>query len=257
MTADEHNLEGQFISHEAERRLSEKLNDADQIDVDIKTDILKIFQGKADEVVFAGQGLLIEPNIRIQEIQLQTDNIAINPLSAIFGQIELNEPINAIARLVMTPTDITHALNSEYSRNLVRDFQLNVDGEIISFELEHMELFLPGNGRIGLNAKQLIKSPKNTRRVAVTLILQPRTRSHPIMLESVTCTEGTSISLNLIFAFIDKLQALVNLPYLKWEDIAFRIIDMKVLDESIRLLIETNIKQIKPSQIEYINELNN
>ncbi|WP_414545571.1 DUF2993 domain-containing protein [Nostoc sp. CCY0012] len=253
--SDEQSLEEQLLSQEAKRRLSQKLDGSEKIDVDIQTDILQIVQGQADGVSLAGKGLVIQPNIRVQEIQLETDSIAINPLSAIFGQIELNEPVNAIARIVLTTADINRALTSEYTRSLAQNFKLDMDGEIISFDPQHIELFLPGNGRIGLNAKLLIKFPTNTRLLGATVILHPRTNSQPIMLESVTCTEGKGISVELILAFIQKIQELENLPYFKWEDIAFRIIDMQVIDASVILLIEANVKQISESQIEIINNI--
>ncbi len=247
-------LEEQFISHQAEQRVSEKLDASEQIDINVDTDVVKIVQGKAEKVSVAGQGLVIQENIRVQEIKLQTDNISINPLSAIFGQIELNEPVNAVARIVLTKTDINLALTSDLIRSLVANFPLNVDGEIISFEPQHTDIFLPGDGKIGFNATGLLKSEENTRLLGVTLTFIPRTNSQPILLSSVTCTEGEGISVELISAFMQKVKELANLPFLKWEDIAFRIINMEVEQESITLMIEANVKQISASQIEFINQ---
>ncbi len=248
-------LEEQFVSHQAKRSVSEKLDTAEQIDVDVKTDVLKIVQGQAEKVSVSGQGLVIKPDIRVQEIQLQTDNIAINPLSAIFGQIELNEPVNAVARIVLTKTDINLALTSELIRSLVENFPLNVDSEIITFKPQHTDIFLPGDGKIGFNATGLLKSDQDTRPLGVTLTFRPRTNSHPILLESVTCTEGKGISIELILAFMQKIKELANKHFLKWEDIAFRIINLEVAQDNIILLIEANVKQISASQIEFIDQL--
>ncbi|MEH2136047.1 LmeA family phospholipid-binding protein [Nostoc sp.] len=99
---DEQRLEEGFISQEAEKRISEKLDGAEKIEIDVQTDLLKIVQGQADGVSFAGKGLMIQEDIRIQEIKLQTDSININPLSALFGQIELSEAVNATARIILT-----------------------------------------------------------------------------------------------------------------------------------------------------------
>ncbi|MEA5512477.1 DUF2993 domain-containing protein [Nodularia sp. UHCC 0506] len=248
-------LEEQFVSQEAKRRVSEKLDTAEQIDVDVQTDVFKIVQGQAEKVSVAGQGLVIQKNIRVQEIKLQTDNIAINPLSAIFGQIELNEPVNAIARIILTKTDINLALTSELIRNLIANFPLNVNGEIVTFKPQHTDIFLPGDGKIGFNATGLFKSEKNTRFLGVTLTFRPRTNSHPILLESVTCTEGEGISVELILAFMQKIKELANKPFLMWEDIAFRIINLEIGQDSIIFMLEANVKQISASQIEFINQL--
>ncbi|HYW22199.1 MAG TPA: DUF2993 domain-containing protein [Nodularia sp. (in: cyanobacteria)] len=253
--ADNQRLEEQFVSQEAERRVSEKLDAAEQLDINVQTDVLKIVQGQAEKVSVVGQGLVIKPDIRVQEIQLQTNHIAINPLSAIFGQIKLNEPVNAVARIVLTKTDINLALTSDLIRSLVENFPLNVDGEIINFEPQHIDIFLPGDGKIGFNATGLLKSEENTRLLGVKLTFRPRTNSHPILLENVTCTEGEGISVELILGLIQKIKELVNLPFLHWEDIAFRIINMEVEQDRIILMIEANVKQISASQIEFIDQL--
>ncbi|MDB9373071.1 DUF2993 domain-containing protein [Nodularia sphaerocarpa] len=252
---DNQRLEEKFVSHQAERRVSDKLDEAEQIDINVETDVLKIVQGQAEKVSVTGQGLVIQKNIRVQEIQLQTDNIAINPLSAIFGQIELNQPVNAVARIVLTKTDINLALTSELIRSLVKNFPLNVEGEIISFEPQQIDIFLPGDDKIGFNATGLLKSGENTHLLGVTVTFRPRTNSQPILLESVTCTEGEGISVELILAFMHKLKELANLPFLKWEDIAFRIINMEIAQDSIILMIEANVKQISASQIEFLEQL--
>ena len=252
---DNQRLEEQFVSQEVERRVSEKLDASEKIEIDIQTDVLKIVQGQAKKVSLSGQGLVIQKDIRVQEIKLQTDNIAINPLSAIFGHIELNEPVNAVARIVLTKTDINLALTSDLVRSLAENFPLNVDGEILTFEPQHIDIFLPGDGKIGCNATVLLKSPENTRLLGVTVSFRPRTNSHPILLESVTCTEGEGISVELILAFMQKIKEIANQPFLKWEDIAFRIINMEVEQESVILMIEANVKQISASQVEFINQL--
>ncbi|MEH2321190.1 LmeA family phospholipid-binding protein [Nostoc sp.] len=246
--SDEHRLEEKFLSQEAERRISEKLDEAEKIEIDVETDLLKIVQGQADGVSVAGQGLVIQEGIRIQEIKLQTDSIAINPFSALFGQIELNEPVNAIARIILTEVDINRTLTSDFVRSRMQNFDLDVDGEIVSFEPEEIQVFLPGDGKIECRGKVLLKEMGNTRPLVYTAIALPRTHSQPAMLESFNCTEGGGISIELITAFIQKAKELMNIPYFKWEDMAFSIKDIKVEKGSLILVVETQVKQI-PSSI--------
>ncbi|MEH2239925.1 LmeA family phospholipid-binding protein [Nostoc sp.] len=247
---DEHRLEEKFLSQEAERRISEKLDEAEKIEIDVQTDLLKIVQGQADGVSVAGQGLVIKEDIRVQEIKLQTDSIAINPFSAIFGQIELNEPVNAIARIILTEVDINRALASDFVRSRMQNFDLDVDGEIVSFEAEEIQVFLPADGKIECRGRVLLKEMGNTRLLAYTAIGRPRTHSKPAMLESFNCTEGGGISIELITAFMQKAKELMNMPYLKWEDMAFNIKEIKVEKGSLILLVETQLKQIPSSLTE-------
>lgn len=241
---DEHRLEEQFLSQEAEKQISNQLDEVEQIEIDVKTDLLKILQGQSDGVSVAGQGLVIKEDIRIQEIKLQTDSIAINPFSALFGQIELNEPVNTIIRVLLTEVDINRALTSEFVRSQMQNFELNVDGEIVSFEPEEIQVFLPSNGKIEFRGKVLLKEMGNTRPLAYTAIARPRTNSQPAMLEGFNCTEGEGISIELITAFVQKAKELMNIPSFKWEDISFSIKDIEVQKGTLILMLEAQVKQI-------------
>ncbi|MEH1807254.1 LmeA family phospholipid-binding protein [Nostoc sp.] len=244
---DEHRLEEQFLSQEAEKQISNQLDEVEQIEIDVQTDLLKILQGQADGVAVAGQGLVIKEDIRIQEIKLRTDSIAINPFSALFGQIELNEPINTIARVILTEVDINRALTSEFVRSQMQNFELNVDGEIVSFEPEEIQVFLPGDGKIEFRGKVQLKEMGNTRPLAYTAIARPQTHSQPAMLEAFNCTEGEGISIELITALMQKAKELMNIPSFKWEEIAFSIKNIEVQKGTLILMLEVQVKQIPSS----------
>ena len=245
---DEHNLEEKVLSQGAEMMVSQGLDEVEKIDINVQTDLFKILQGQADGVSFAGEGLVIKEDIRIQEIKLQTDSIDINPFSALFGQIELNEAVNATARIVLTEVDMNRTLASDYVSSRMQNFDFDVDGEIVSFKPQKIQIFLPGEGKIECRGRLLLKEKGNTRPLAYTAVLRPRTHSQPAMLESFNCTEGEGVSIELVTALMQKVKELMNLPSLKWEDMAFKIKDIKVEKGSLTLLVETQVKQI-PSSI--------
>ncbi|MCC5634917.1 DUF2993 domain-containing protein [Nostoc sp. CHAB 5844] len=250
---EERRLEEQLISQEAERRLSNQLDEAEQIDVDVQTDLFKILQGQADGVSLSGQGLVIKENIRVQEIKLQTDSIAVNPLSAIFGQIELNAPVNAIARIVMTESDINQALNSEFVQSYAKNYDLNVEGEIVNFEMQNMALSLPFPGKVQFQAVIQITEKGNSRPLSFTARFCPRTNANPIILESFDCHQGEGVTLELVLALMHKIKKLVNLPYFTWDGTRFKIINMEIKQHSLILLIETKMREIPPSLLEISN----
>ncbi|MDZ7965445.1 MAG: DUF2993 domain-containing protein [Nostoc sp. DedSLP03] len=244
---NEHRLEEEFLSQEAEKQVSNQLDEVEEIEIDVKTDLLKILQGQADGVAVAGQGLVIKEDIRVQEIKLQTDSIAINPFSALFGQIELNEPINTIAKVILTEVDINRALTSEFVRSQMQNFELNVDGEIVSFQPEEIQIFLPGDGKLEFKGKVQLKEMGNTRPLAYTAIARPRTNSQPAMLEAFKCTEGEGISIELTTALMHKAKELMNIPSFKWEEIAFSIKNLEVQKGTLILMLEIQVKQIPSS----------
>ncbi|MDZ8109808.1 MAG: DUF2993 domain-containing protein [Nostoc sp. DedQUE12a] len=247
--ADEHKLEEKLLSQEAERRISENFDEVEQIEIDVQTDLLKIIQGQADGVSVAGEGLVIQKDIRVQEIKLQTDGIAINPLSAIFGDIKLDQPVNTIAKITLTQADMNRALSSEFIRNQMPNLELDVDGEIVSLEPQEIQVFLPGAGKIEFRGKVLLNEKGNTRPLAFTAIARPRTHSQPVMLESFNCTKGEGVSIEFITALMHKAKELISIPYFKWNDIVFSIKDLKVEIGNLILMVEAQVKQIPSSDV--------
>jgi len=247
--SDEHRLEEKLLSQEAERRISENFDEVEQIEIDVQTDLLKVVQGQVDGVSVAGEGLVIQKDIRVQEIKLQTDGIAINPLSAIFGEIKLDRPVNAVAKMTLTEADMNRALSSEFIGKQMQNFDLDVDGEIISLEPQKIEVFLPSNGKMEFRGKVLLKGKENTRPLAFSAIARPRTHSQPAMLESFNCTEGEGVSIEFVTALMHKAKELMNIPYFKWDDMVFRIKDLKVEIGNLILLIEAKVKQIPSSDV--------
>ncbi|BAY77474.1 hypothetical protein NIES25_39360 [Nostoc linckia NIES-25] len=247
--SDEHRLEEKLLSQEAERRISENLDEVEEIEIDVQTDLLKVVQGQVDGVSVAGEGLVIQKDIRVQEIKLQTDGIAINPLSAIFGEIKLDRPVNTIAKITMTQADINRALSSEFIKKQMPNFDLDVDGEIVSLEPQKIEVFLPSNGKMEFRGKVLLKEKGKNRPLGFTAIARPRKGSQPAMLESFNCTEGEGVSIELVTALMHKAKELMSIPYFKWDDIIFHIKDVEVEIGNLILMIEAKIKQIPSSDV--------
>ncbi|MBD2342672.1 LmeA family phospholipid-binding protein [Anabaena subtropica] len=246
---DKQNLEEHLISQVAERSIFNQLDTAEQIDIYVQTDILKVVQGQADGVTVAGQGLVTKQNIRVQEIQVKTDSIAINPLSAIFGDIQLDKPVNLAARVILSEADINSALTSDFTRKLMQNFDLDVDGEIVNFEMEHIQIFLPSNYQMGFRGNLLLKQKNNSQLLGFTAMIRPRTASQPIMLESFHCTQGKGVSLELVTSLMQKAKYLVNLPYFVWEDMKICIKNMEMRQGILILSLEVNVMQIPESVI--------
>ncbi|BAZ47992.1 hypothetical protein NIES4103_05970 [Nostoc sp. NIES-4103] len=241
---DEQPLEAQLLSHEAERRISQQLDEVENIDINVQTDLLKIVQGKAEAVSVTGQGLVIQEDIRVQEIKLQTDKISINPFSVFFGQIKLDEPVNAVARIILTEADINHILKSDLIRDFTQNLQLDIDGETQSLDLQETQVFLLEDSKIELRGRLLIKERENTQPLAYTVRISPRFDSKTLMVESFNCIEGEGISLEFITAVIKKVKKLLKIRHLKWEDMTISIKDIKVEKNSFKLLVEADVKQI-------------
>jgi hypothetical protein len=114
----------QALNKAAEIGLANQLDEVENLDVNIKTDPLKLVQGKVDSVTIEGDGMVMQEDLRVEELDMKINNVAINPLSAAFGKIELTEPTQGSARVVLTEADINRAFNSNYIRDRLQNAQM-------------------------------------------------------------------------------------------------------------------------------------
>lgn len=243
MTHQEHKL-SDLVSKAAEVTLSSQLDAAQKIDVDVETSLPEIVQGKAEQVAIAGEGLVIQKDIRVQEMELHTDTIDINPLSVLFGQIELNQPIDANGRIVLTEPDINRALNCDYVLSKAQNYQLDVDGQTATMAMQQMELKLPGGDKMVFSAKVLLHELGKTRRIGFTATIHPRNGQQPILVEGFNCHDEQTISLDFAAALLQKLKELTHQPYFELEQMSFRVQEMLVEAGRITMQVQAHLKQL-------------
>lgn len=243
MLNDTPGFEEQVISKAAEIGLSNQIEQAETIDIDIKTDLFKIIQGQADSIAIAGEGVVLQKDIRVQQMELSTDKIDINPFSALLGQVEFNQPVQANARLVMIEEDLNRALNSEYVLNQAK-FDLDVDGEKVSLGMQQMQLTLPGSNKMVFDGKAVLHEKGSVRQLAFHATARPRTQTEPVMLEGFTCTEGDGISLEFTVALMQKVKELVNSAYIDLDTMALRVSNMLVQQGGLILQAQAYVREL-------------
>jgi LmeA-like phospholipid-binding len=242
--SDSPRLDEQAIALAAQAGLSSQLDAAENIDIDIRTDLLKVVQGQADSIDISGQGLVLQEDIRVREMELHLDNVAIDPISALFGQIELTHPVDAIAKLVLTQEDLNRTLGCDYIQNRMQKLELNVDGQIVTITMQQLELLLPSKGKIVVNGSALLAEMGNTRQVGFSAVIRPRTPQQPILIESFECQDGQNISLELAVALLGKMQQLTRSPFIELEKIALRVKELAVETGKLTLYTEAQVREI-------------
>jgi hypothetical protein len=238
-------IDEQAISKVAETVISTQLDSAEKLDVDIRTDPLKMMGGKIDSVSIAGKNLVTQHNLQIQEMELHSDRIDIDLFSILFGKVELNQPVNTTGKFVVTEGQINQNLKSDLILSKIIPFELNVGGQIVSLKFQPpMELHIPTENKLVFSSNIKISEVGQNRLVRFTGVISPRTANQDILMEKFSLEEGQSISLNVLVAFMNQLQALVNATYLEYNGARFRIKEMDVKKGRIALEVEAKIDRI-------------
>ncbi len=243
--SDQPGLEEQAISQAIKLGLSSQLDDAENIEVCVETDLLKIAQGKVDSISVEGHGLTIQEDIRLESIEVQTDRVSINPLKALLGDIKLDQPINTTARIVLTESDINHALNSAYVKDKLPPLDLDVEGKRVTIVIKFpLEVRLSEVGKIHFSGTIALNETAKTRSVGFAAVACPCTDTQPILLETFCCVPGQGVSIPLMIALMSRLQEIVSQPYFDLEEIILRIKTMEVEPGSLTMQAEIRANQI-------------
>jgi len=215
-----------------------------ELNIDVQTDLLKAIQGHADGILFEAKGLKLQ-DIRLSEIQLQTDDIDINPLKILFGEVELNHPVNAEVRIVIKETDINQALKLDFVRNLLQKFlTFETETLIVSMYPQNIQLRLPGNSKIEIEGEIVLNSGLENKPLKLKADVRLVSLENPIILDAFKCNTPDGIELEVMNALIDKINQLRKSPYFELKDAGLRITCLEVQQGSIMLQTQTNLQQI-------------
>ncbi len=247
MTQQQGDIGEQALSKAAEVALSSQLDEAESLDVDIRTDPLKLIQGELDSVKIQGEGLVMQKDLRAQELQVRTGSIAINPLSAAFGKIELTRPTEADAHVVLTEQDLERAFNSEFIHDKLQNLDVHVDGQPMTINTKQVELHLPGDSKIALKAEILLNKTGETKEVSFSAVPRVSAGGQRLSLEQVQYAEGKDVSPELTAALLESASELLDLGNFELEGMSLRLKGLDVQKGKLTLQAEAQVEKFPSS----------
>ena len=242
--SEQQGLGEQALNKAAEMGISSQLDKVEHLEVHIKTDPFKAIQGQVDSVDIEGDGMVMQGDLRMEELEMQMSSVAINPLSAAFGKIELTKPTEASVRAVLTEADINRAFNSEYVRTQLQNKQVNVNGQPMTIDAQHADFCLPGDGKVALNAKVLLHETGETKQVAFTAVPRVIANGQTVSLEDVQYGEAEELSPELTKALVTQTSELLNLSNFDLQGMSLRVKSLKVEAGKLTLEGEAHVEQI-------------
>jgi hypothetical protein len=238
---DKGDLGEQALSKAAEVAMTTQLDEVEKLDVNIRTDPFKLVQGQLDSVSIEGEGLVMKKDLRAEEVQVTTTNIAINPLSAAFGKIELTRPTEAEAQVVLTEEDLERAFNSEFIHNKLQNLGVNIEGKPTKINTGKIEFRLPGESKVALNAEIVLQATGATQKVGFTAV--PRMNAgQRIMLEDIQYAEGVEES-PLTAALIESASDLLDLSNFELTGMSFRLTSLDVQTGKLTLQAQAYVEK--------------
>ncbi len=246
--AESPGLGEQALNKTAEVGLSSQLDEVDNLDVDIKTDPLKLVQGQVDSVSIEGEGLVMQKDLRVEEMDMQVKSVAINPLSVAFGKIELTKPTVGSAQVVLNEADINRAFNSDYVRSQLQNQKIQVNGQTTTINPQQVDFRLPGEGKVALNANILLVETGETHQVAFEALPRVSGNGKTVSLENVEYGQDEEISPELTKALVDQTSELLNLSNFDLEGMTLQVNSLKVETGKLILQAQAYVEQIPSAE---------
>ena len=210
MKSDSPDLGEQALSKVAEVGISSQLDDVENLSVDIRTNPGKLLQGEVDSVAISGKGVVMKQDLRMESLDVQTTKVSINPLSALFGNIELDQPANADAQIVLTEDDLNRALASEYLNSKLQGLKLEVEQQAHTVELRQATIHLLDGGTMSLNIDFLLQESNKAKSISAMVIPKIKTDGQKIDLE-ILSVQGQGLNPELGAALLKQITTLLDL----------------------------------------------
>jgi hypothetical protein len=239
VTQEKAGLGEQALNKMAEMALSSQLDDAEKLQVKIKTDPSHLAKGEVDSLAVKGEGLITPQDLRMEELQMQIDSIAVNPLSALFGKVELTKTSSGTAKVVLAEGDIARALNSDAGPSLSQEAMrsLNVNAR-------EVECHILADGKIAINTSVLESETGAATKVAFTVKPTVSDKGQGVVLQDVQVSEGKEAPSELIAALVEHLSEVLNLRSFHLEGISLQVQSIDIELGKLTLLAEALISKL-------------
>jgi len=233
----------QALSKAAEVGITQQLGEVEQVNVDIRTDPLKLIQGKVDSVSVTGEGLVMKNSLRMEKLQVDAGAVAINPASAIFGKIELTQPAEADAHVTLTQADVNQAFNSDYIRGKMQNLTISLEDEAIAIEVQHVDIQFLDEGKVYLKANVLMGEMKESQAVEAIVIPSVKEQGQRVVFDEVSGTDGGASS-QLTQMILQEIMTLADLRNFELSGMSLTINDLEVQPGQMTLKATTVIEKI-------------
>jgi hypothetical protein len=205
----------------------------------------QILLGNVDRIRVAGRGVYVLEFLRIDEIDLETDPISIDPNVVQSGKIVLRRPLQAAVRVVMRSEDINTALRSPNVQPSFKNLSIDITGtskgnpEI--FDLVNPEVTFLAGDRLRLAAtlqsQPTPAKPKVTKlNVSVNAELRTIGGTKLQIFNPKIELEGTPVPDRIAKAFAEGLNKVLDLRQLESKGITARVLKLELTEGKMQVI---------------------
>ena len=232
----------QAISKAAELGITSQLDEAENLDVNVRTNPLDLMQGEIDSVSVKGDGLVMKKELRAEKLRIETSSISINSIKAAMGNIELTQPTDTRMLVVLKEEDLQNALNSEYIKDKLQNLKIDCEGQKVSVKINRVVFTLLDDGKVGLNADVHLVERDSHERISLTAIPEIDNAGNCINLTSVEYLETANSNSEVAKAIVDSAEEILDLRNFELDTMSLRVRKLDVKLGKLTIEADAEIK---------------
>lgn len=204
----------------------------------------QVLLGNVDRIRVAGRGVYILEFLRIDQIDLETDPISIDPNVLQSGKVILRRPLQAAVRVVMRSEDINTALRSPDVQTSFKNLSIDITGsnknpEILDL-IDPEITFLEGD-RLRLTASLQAKptpAKPNPSKLDVSINAELKTigGTRLQIINPKIELSGTPVPERIAKAFTEGLNKVLDLRQLESKGITARVIRLELTEGKMQVI---------------------
>ncbi len=227
------NIGEQTLNRIAEMALSSQLDHVDELDVQIKTNVDLLAKGQLASMLIDGQGMVMQKNLRMQRMKIQIGQIAVNPMTALMGNIQLTQPTQGSAHITLSANDLNQAFNSKLLNPQMRGIKLDVNGQSLTLDVQHVDCqLLEGDIQITAAIALCDEQSQTVQFRATPVIMDHGRRVH---LDNVRYSHGQGLPEAVTTALVQQAADILDLSNFEMEGISLNLQQLQVTPASLIL----------------------
>ncbi len=247
MTQEQAGLGEQALNRIAEMALASQLEEVERLEVKVKTDLSKLAHGEVDSIAINLNGLLMQQDLVVEELQLQINRVTVKPRSALFGKIRLTHPSEGTVRIVINEDNLNRTFNSESFHEHLHQTQGFVEDKRVAIHVQQVKCRLLADGNIAFNSELMLGKTGEARALAFTATARIGTDGQGIVLQDVHYVEGKELPPELTAALVAQVSEVLSLRDFEQKGMSLRIQQLDVEAGKLTLQTAAHIEQFPSS----------
>ena len=243
MSSQDLDIGEQAISKAVETGLESQFDEAESLDVEIRTDPAKLTQGQVDKAIIEGKGLVIQNDLRTESLKVEANSVDISMMQAALGKIELDQPADATARVVLKANDLQKAFASDYVKRKLRGQKIDLpSGERVTTDVSNVQFTMPEDGKIALEADVMLIEKVETHHIGFSAKPQLTDGGQVITLVDLDYDEATNDMPELTRSLVSSTEELLDLRNFEVGDMSLQFERLEVKSNELIIHAKANVR---------------